>query len=354
MNDKQRTPVRSDAYREAGVDIDLSHSLLGRVKAKITATRRAETLAPIGGFGGMFEIDLSRYREPVMVTSIDSVGTKVLVALMMDKHDTVGHDIVNHCINDIAVQGAEPVYFLDYLGIGRLRSPLFEQLLDGLAEACLAQNVTLLGGETAEMAGMYGEDYDLVGCVTGIVEKSNIITGAHIAPGHVAVGLASNGLHTNGYSLARRVLFEKAGHTVDTEIDALGETVGEALMKPHTCYWPAIRQALQEGLPLHGIAHITGGGLIDNVPRVLPDGTAVEFDVGGIAVPPVFGLIKELGLIDPAEMYRVFNMGIDMVWFVPADAVDSAVRCCGDVGTTAAVCGHVVAGQRDVSLRGLE
>ncbi|MBR5838195.1 MAG: phosphoribosylformylglycinamidine cyclo-ligase, partial [Victivallales bacterium] len=291
--------MKSSAYQQAGVDIDLATNLLKSVKAKISSTRRPEALAPIGGFGGLFQIDLTKWKKPVMVTSIDGVGTKLMVAAMCNQHTSVGHDIVNHCINDIAVQGAEPVYFMDYIGIGKLRSPLYENVLTGIADACLAQNVTLIGGETAEMPGMYGNDYDLVGCITGIVEKDEIITGENIKPGHVALGLASVGLHTNGFSLARKVLFEKAGFTVDSKPAELGgETIGEALLKPHRCYWGAIREAMARKLPLDGIAHITGGGLYDNVPRILPEGVAAEFDASSIDVPAIFKLIGKLGDIE--------------------------------------------------------
>jgi phosphoribosylformylglycinamidine cyclo-ligase len=344
---------QSNAYRAAGVDIDLAHALLDRVKGKIASTRQPGALAPIGGFGGMFRIDLTKYRRPVMVQSVDSVGTKVLVALLMDKHDTVGHDIVNHCINDIAVQGAEPVTFLDYIGIGSLRSPLYEHVLEGVADACAAQDVTVIGGETAEMAGMYGEDYDLVGCITGIVEEDQIISGDLIRPGHVAIGLASSGLHTNGFSLARKVLFETCGYSVDTDLDALGETVGEALLHPHVCYWQAIKAALAEKLPLHGIAHITGGGLYDNIPRVLPEGTAVEIEAGALPVLPIFQAIQAGGNVDPSEMYRVFNMGVGMVWFVPEEAAETGLGFCTAAGFDAAVVGRVVAGDQRVTIHGL-
>lgn len=344
---------RSNAYQAAGVDIDLAHSLLDRVKGKISATRQPGALAPIGGFGGMFRIDLAKYRRPVIVQSIDSVGTKVLVALMMDKHDTVGHDIVNHCINDIAVQGAEPITFLDYIGIGKLRSPLYEHVLEGVADACAAQDVTVIGGETAEMAGMYGEDYDLVGCITGIVEEDKIITGDLIRPGHVVVGLGSRGLHTNGFSLARKVLFETCGYSVDTRLDELGESVGEALLHPHLCYWQAIKGALADDVPLHGIAHITGGGLYDNIPRVLPQGMSVEIESHALPVPPIFRIIQAGGEVDPSEMYRVFNMGIGMVWFVPQDATVPALRLCADAGFDAAVVGRVVRGDGRVVIHGL-
>ena len=237
------TKSQSALYKEAGVDIDLAGELLNRVKPKIAAARRPEMLAPIGGFGGLFQMDLSKYKEPVLVSSIDGVGTKLMVAAMMGKYDTVGYDIVNHCINDISVQGAEPVYFMDYIGIGKLRSPLYEQVLSGIAGACKAAGCAVLGGETAEMPGMYGNDFDLVGVITGIVEKKKLITGEKIRPGHVALGIASNGLHTNGYSLARKILFGENKYTVNTYVESLGETVGEALLKPHTCYYSAIKAA---------------------------------------------------------------------------------------------------------------
>lgn len=344
----------SDAYRQAGVDIDLYHTLLDRVKQQISDTRRPEVLAPIGGFGGLFQLDLSRCREPVLVSSIDSVGTKVIVARMADDHSTVGHDIVNHCVNDIIVQGAEPLYFLDYLGIAKLKSPLYEHVLSGLAAACAAQNMTLLGGETAELPGMYDEDYDLVGCVTGVVDKSKIITGERVRPGHRIIGIASNGLHTNGYSLARRVLFERAGYTVDSVPEVLGEAVGKALLRPHTCYWPAVKSALAAGVALDGIAHITGGGLYDNVPRVLPRGTVARCRPRVLPVPPIFDLIQREGGVGLAEMHRVFNMGVGMVWLVPAEETRAALEHCSAHGFEAAVIGEVTAGQSDDSSTSLE
>ncbi|NLZ62359.1 MAG: phosphoribosylformylglycinamidine cyclo-ligase [Lentisphaerae bacterium] len=343
---------KSAAYKSAGVDIDLATSLLQKVKGTISATRRAEVLAPIGGFGGLFRIDLRKWRHPVLVTSIDGVGTKLIVAAEMEQYRGVGHDIVNHCINDIAVQGAEPVYFLDYIGIGKLRSPLYEEVLTGIAEACLAQNVTLIGGETAEMPGMYGQDFDLVGCITGIVEEEKIISGDGIRPGYQALGLASNGLHTNGFSLARKVLFEKAGLGVRDCPEILGgQSVGEALLVPHRCYWPAIKQAMEEELPLAGIAHITGGGLYDNVPRILPDGVSVRFKATAIpTVPPIFSLIRSVGEIDEHELYRVFNMGVGMVWFVPPEAVAAALSLCRSHDLAAAVIGEVLSGDKQVEI----
>ena len=344
--------AKSDLYKAAGVDIDLAQNLLERVKRDLAATRRPEMLAPIGGFGGLFQIDLSKYREPVLVSSIDGVGTKLMVAMMMKKYDTVGCDIVNHCIDDIAVQGAEPVYFMDYIGIGKLRSPLYEEVLGGIARACRAAGCAVLGGETAEMPGMYGNDFDLVGVITGIVEKSEIITGERIAPGHVAIGISSVGLHTNGFSLARRILFEQEKFTVDsTPAELGGESVGEALLKTHPSYLPALRAAAKAGLRPDGIAHITGGGLYDNVPRVLPENCHVVFDPSPLPVPPIFRLLVERGSIGHDEAYRVFNMGVGMVWFVPAAAEAAALAAIRSAGFEAARIGEVVAGERGVTVK---
>ena len=342
--------AKSELYKAAGVDIDLATTLLDRVKADLGSTRRPEMLTPIGGFGGLFQIDLSKYKEPVMVSSIDGVGTKLMIAAAMEKYDTVGYDIVNHCINDISVQGAEPVYFLDYIGIGKLRSPLYEQVLSGIAGACKAAGCAVLGGETAEMPGMYGNDFDLVGVITGIVEKKKLITGEKIRPGHVALGIASNGLHTNGYSLARKILFGENKYTVNTYVEELGETVGEALLKPHTCYYSAIKAAMNSNLPLDGIAHITGGGLYDNVPRILPEDVSVIFRPGTLPVPPIFKLLTSEGNVGKEEAYRVFNMGVGMVWFVPAEAKETGLEIIRNAGFTADVIGEVVAGKKDVQV----
>ena len=340
--------ARSDLYKDAGVDIDLAQDLLSRVKKTISKTRRPEVLAPIGGFGGLFEIDLSKYRKPVMVSSVDGVGTKLMVAMLMEKYDTVGYDIVNHCIDDIAVQGAEPVYFMDYLGIGKLRSPLYEEVLSGLANACLAQNVTLLGGETAEMPGMYGDDFDLVGCITGIVEKSKLITGDSIQPGDAIIGLGSSGLHTNGFSLARKVLFDVAGFTVHSTPEGLVNSVGEALLEPHLCYWQGIKGLLETGIEVHGMAHITGGGWYDNIVRVLPDRVDAVCHKGILPVPPIFELIRKYGGIDEKEMYRVFNMGMGLAVLVPEKDGDRTVRMCRENGFIAEKVGEVTNGSGKV------
>lgn len=348
------TNTAGGAYRDAGVDIDLSHRLLDQVRGKMSAATRPEVLGGIGGFGGLFQLDLSRYQEPVLVSSVDGVGTKLMVAARMNEHRSVGFDIVNHCINDIIVQGAEPLWFMDYLGIGALRSPLYEQILEGVAEACQAQDVALLGGETAEMPGMYGDDYDLVGCITGVVEKSALLTGERIRPGHVAIGLASNGLHTNGYSLARKALFDTGCLDAGDYLPELEETVGDALLKPHTCYWPVIRQAFKQNLPVDGLVHVTGGGLYDNVPRVLPTDCSFEYRPGLLPIPPVFPLIQEHAQTDDREMYRVFNMGVGMLWFVPAEAMRDALELCQAANCAAEAVGHVVEGDGTVRIRGLD
>ena len=343
---------KSEAYKEAGVDIDLATQLLKNVKGRIASTRTPQVLAPIGGFGGLYRIDLTRWKRPVMVVSVDGVGTKLMIAQMMEKFDTVGHDIVNHCINDIAVQGATPVYFLDYIGIGKMRSPLYEDVLTGCADACRAEGVCLIGGESAEMPGMYGNDFDLVGCITGIVEEDQIITGEKIRPGHVALAIGSNGLQTNGFSLARKVLFEKAGYDVKDRPACLqGKSVGEALLEPHQCFWKAVKAALDCGFPLDGIAHITGGGLYDNVPRILPEDVDVRFQAGKILdAPPIFSLIREAGGIDPYEMYRVFNMGAGMVWFVPQEKADEGLTLIRNAGFRAMAIGEVLPGSRKVEV----
>ncbi len=330
------------AYKAAGVDIDLAHSLLKKLKTKIGRARRPEMLEPIGGFGGLFQIDLKKYRNPVLVSSIDGVGTKLMVAAMSGQYYSLGFDIVNHCANDISVQGAEPLYFLDYIGIGKLRSPLYEQILSGVADACVEAGCALLGGETAEMPGMYGNDFDIVGMMTGVVDKDKIISGKGMKPGMAAVGLASNGLHTNGYSLARHVLFEKMRYSPHTELNELGSSISEALLKPHTSYWKALKSLMDAKVKIEGIAHITGGGLYDNVPRILPKGVGVRFKKNILPIPPIFTLIVEEGDISEKEAYRVFNMGVGMVVFMDDSIADKAVKICQKAGFVAAKIGETV------------
>ena len=341
-------------YREAGVDIKLAQDLLGSVKQRIEETRRPEVLEEIAGFGGLFQLDVGCYREPVLVSSIDGVGTKLMIARLTNQHETIGRDLVNHCVNDIATVGAEPLYFMDYIGIGKLRSPLFEDVLSGMAEACTSQDISILGGETAEMPGIYGDDYDVVGSITGVVEKSKMITGAAIGAGHVIVGLGSSGLHTNGYSLARMILFAQSRFSVDTELSEIGEPLGRALLRPHLCYWPAIKKALAADLPVHGMAHITGGGFYDNIPRMIPDKLHAVVMPGVLPCPPIFAVIQTRGNISDKEMYHVFNMGVGMVWIVPPEAADSAADVCRAAGFEAAAIGEIADGAGPVQIRGID
>jgi len=297
-----------DAYTRAGVDIsakNISNKLVGKLAS---ATHRPEVLSDVGFFNGMYEF--SGYKRPVLVSSTDSVGTKTRIAIALDKYDTVGVDIVNHCINDIFTCGAAPVFFLDYIGIGKLVPERVAALVAGLAGACREVGCVLIGGETAELGDVYhGDDFDLAGFVIGAVEKDEIIAGKKIAPGDALLGLPSNGLHTNGYSLARKVFGESRAE-LERIYSELGEPVGEALLRPHLCYYNRLKPHLKY---TKGMAHITGGGLVDNVPRILPEGLAARFSSRSWEVPPVFPLIARLGEVEREEMYHVFNMGIGMV-----------------------------------------
>jgi phosphoribosylformylglycinamidine cyclo-ligase len=297
-----------DAYARAGVDINaknISNRLLGQV---VRATHSPEVLSDVGFFSGMYEF--KGYRQPVLVSSTDSVGTKIKLAVALDRYDTVGIDIVNHCVNDIFTCGASPIFFLDYIGIGKLVPERVEAIVRGLAGACGEVGCALIGGETAEMADIYsGNDFDLAGFVVGVVEKDKIIAGKKIIIGDAVLGLPSNGLHTNGYTLARKIFGDDA-RALNKHYDELGGTAGEALLMPHICYYNQLKPLL----PLvKGMAHITGGGLIDNVPRILPEGLAARFESGTWSVPPVFQLIQRMGNVDRDEMFHVFNMGIGMV-----------------------------------------
>jgi len=298
-----------ETYAGAGVDIDAKDRAIERIVKLAQSTLRPEVLSDVGFFGGLFEF--KGYENPVLVSSIDQVGTKTKIANAVGKHDTVGIDIVSHCVNDIFTCGAEPLFFLDYIGMGKMLPEKVEAIVQGLAQACREVGCTLIGGETGEMAGLYAtpEDYDLVGFVIGVVEKEKIITGKAVAIGDTIIGLPSSGLHTNGYSLVRKI-FGETRAALDTDYPELGRTLGEELLEPHRCYYNQLKPLLPF---IKGMAHITGGGLIENVPRVLPKGIAARLDSRAWAVPPIFGLIQQRGNVDRGEMYRVFNMGIGMV-----------------------------------------
>jgi phosphoribosylformylglycinamidine cyclo-ligase len=312
--------LKESRYAEAGVDIDAKAAALERARAAIRSTFTPGVLGDVGGFGGLFRPDFSSYREPVLVASTDGVGTKLKVAAAANRHDGCGADLVNHCVNDILVQGARPLFFLDYVAAGKLEPGVLQQVIESVARGCRENGTALLGGETAEMPGVYAPgDYDVAGTIVGVVERERILDGSRIAAGDVVLGLPSAGLHTNGYSLARRVFFEKMGRSPGDRVKGLPGTIADALLAPHLSYLRPLEKPLDENL-VGGMAHITGGGFYDNIPRVLPEGLDVVIRAGAWPVPPVFEVLQREGDVSFEEMHRVFNMGIGMVVFVaPAD-----------------------------------
>lgn len=305
-------------YKHSGVDIDAANRAKKEISKVVKATWGREVLSEVGNFGGLFELP-GDVKDPVLVSSVDGVGTKLKVAFMTDRHDTVGEDLVNHCVNDILVQGAEPLFFLDYIACGRLEPDVIADVVRGLARGCLSNGCALIGGETAEMPGFYAEgEYDLAGCIVGVVERVKLIDGSGIREGDTVLAFPSSGLHTNGYSLARKIIFEEAGLGVSDAFPGTEHTVSDELLEVHRSYLTEVR-ALRARADIRGLAHITGGGLIENIPRILPDGCAVEIDTARWKVPPVFIYLKERGDIEDREMYRVFNMGVGMVAIIPAE-----------------------------------
>jgi len=307
------------AYALAGVDVDLGNAVKKGIQSAVQSTHGPEVLGKVGGFGGLFQPDFRGMKEPVLVSSVDGVGTKLKIAFATRRHDTIGQDLVNHCINDIAVVGARPLFFLDYLGAERLEPEVFGHILKGFAKACKAGSCALIGGETAQMPGMYKRgEYDVAGCIVGVVDRKKMLDGTRVRPGDTLIGLPSNGLHTNGYSLARKVLFEKLKLTPDSKVAGIPGTLGSELLKVHKNYQP-LMASLPAGT-LKAAAHITGGGLIDNLPRVLPADCSAEIDTKSWKIPAIFRLIGDAGKIEASEMYQVFNMGIGMVLIVPDKA----------------------------------
>ena len=303
------------AYARAGVDVDLGNRLKRQIQQLVRQTHGPQVLAKIGGFGGLFAPNFSGMRKPVLVASVDGVGTKLKIAFAMKRHDTVGVDLVNHCVNDIAALGARPLFFLDYIGVEQLEPRVFHQLLSGFSRACRSAGCALIGGETAQMPGMYRKgEYDLAGCIVGVVDRAKMIDGRKIRPGDVILGLASNGLHTNGYSLARKILFEQMRLNPRSKVDGLKHSLGQELLRTHKNYQPLLAEVPSD--LIRGLAHITGGGLIDNLPRVLPKTCNAVIETRSWRVPAIFQILQERGNVDPAEMYQVFNMGIGMVAFV--------------------------------------
>ena len=315
---------RNKAYARAGVDLDLGNRLKRQIQSLVKKTHGPQVLGNIGGFGGLFQARFPGMREPVLVASIDGVGTKLMIAFAMDKHDSVGADLVNHCVNDIATLGARPLFFLDYIGCERLEPCVFQQLLRGFSRACRAAGCALLGGETAQLPGMYQRgEYDLAGCIVGVVDRAKIIAGQKIKPGDVILGLASNGLHTNGYSLAREILFDKMKLKPSSRVPGSMKTVGAELLRVHKNYQPLLGK-VPSGM-ITGLAHITGGGLIDNLPRVLPPNCDAVIETKSWQVPRIFQILQQQGNINFREMYQVFNMGIGMVAVVGEQDADGAM-----------------------------
>jgi len=321
---KGEQAAKAVCYRDAGVDIEEAERALARVRRLAEATFARGVLAGIGSFGAAFH--LTGFRNPVLVASADGVGTKLKVACLMGRHDTVGEDLVNHCVNDIAVQGAQPLFFLDYFATGKLEAGVATQVIEGLARACRHNGCALIGGETAEMPGMYAPgEYDLAGFIVGAVERRRLVTGLSIRAGDYLIALPSTGLHTNGYSLARKLLFEVAGYSVETYLPELACTVGEELLKVHRSYLAVLRALHQRGL-LRGAAHITGGGITDNIPRILPNGLAAEIDTGSWKPSPIFELLRRLGNIPEDDWRRTFNLGVGLIVAVAPRRYREAAR----------------------------
>lgn len=341
----KRPPRPSVTYADAGVDIDAGNRLVSMIKGAVASTHRPEVRSDLGGFGGLFDLDTSKYKDPVLVAANDGVGTKVKLAFLMDRHDTVGIDLVAMSVNDLVVQGAEPLFFLDYFATGKLATETAAEVIKGIADGCRQAGCALLGGETAEMPGFYQDgEYDLAGFATGVVERDKIINGRAIAPGDALIGLASSGPHSNGYSLIRKLVLEGDGPGLDAPFE--GGTLGEALLAPTRIYVKPLLK-LAEACDVKGLVHITGGGFWENIPRILPENAAVEIDKTAWSRPKVFDLLQELGNIDEHEMLRTFNCGIGMIVMVPGEQAEAALASLQASGETATLIGKVTARDGD-------
>jgi len=338
-------------YRQAGVDIDAANQSVDMIKKWVARTKRSEVLADIGSFGGLFALNTQKYKEPVLVSGTDGVGTKLKIAQAMDIHDTVGIDLVAMCVNDILVHAAEPLFFLDYIALGKLNPERVESLVKGVSEGCLQAGCALIGGETAEMPGFYQEEeYDLAGFAVGVVERSRIIDGSKINPGDILIGLPSSGIHSNGYSLVRKVLLEKGGLRLDEKIEELGETLGKVLLTPTRIYVKPVLSLLSQ-VEVKGMAHITGGGILENLQRILPEGVTAEIESEAINTPPIFNLVARLGSVKKEEMYRTFNMGIGFIIAVSSEQLDKALNHLRDKGEQCIVIGRIKRGERKVIIK---
>ena len=343
------TAKKGISYADAGVDITSADRSKQRIKMLARKTFNRNVLSEIGGFGGLFALDLEKFPNPVLVSSTDGVGTKLKVAFELGIHHTVGQDLVNHCVNDIAVQGATPLFFLDYLATGKLDNSIIETVVQGISEACRANGCALIGGETAQMPGFYAEgEYDLAGTIIGAVNRDKIITGDTIEVGDVLVGLPSNGLHTNGYSLARKLLFEVANYSPDHYVNELKDKAGAALMRTHRSYFAIIKK-LTGAEVVSGMAHITGGGITENLPRILPKGMGAVVDLASWQVPPLFEHLQALGAVEQDEMFRTFNMGIGLIAVIPAEKLKKAKAILNRANERHVIIGRVVRGERKVS-----
>ncbi len=328
-------------YAASGVDIDKANQLVNRIKDIARSTPRSGVMGEIGGFGGLYSLNLSNVSNPVLVSSTDGVGTKLKIAFMMDKHDTIGIDLVAMCVNDIIVQGAKPLFFLDYLAMGKLDNAVAEQILIGIAKGCNLAGCALIGGETAEMPGMYQDgEYDLSGFSVGLVDNTKIIDGSYIRNGHKLIGLASSGIHSNGFSLVRNILFDKCKYDVHTRLNDLGCSLGEELLKPTIIYVPTILSLIRD-LPVHGIAHITGGGIEENIIRVLPEACKAIIHKNSWEVPPIFQLLQKEGTVPEKEMQRTFNNGIGMVLVVPDKTAQEVIDRLGAMDEKAFFIGEI-------------
>ena len=344
---------KQKAYAAAGVDIDLGNRVKATLPQLLASTHRREVLGKVGGFGGLFALDVKKYRQPILVSSVDGVGTKLKIAFMMDKHDTIGADLVNHCVNDIAVLGAEPLFFLDYLGTGKLEPHVFTEVIKGFARACAENHCALIGGETAQMPGFYqAGEYDVSGTIVGVVEKSRMLNGQKtVQRGDAVIGIESSGLHTNGYSLARKIFFEQLRLKPSSRLPGLAGTIGEELLREHISYGPLVQQLLKRfnraGRPraVKAFAHITGGGFVDNIPRVLPKTLDVVIKKGSWEMLPIFRIIAEKGGVPEAELYQVFNMGIGMVAIVSGAQADAVLKFICAQKHRAWILGEVVKGK---------
>lgn len=343
-------PMKQKAYARAGVDIDLGNKVKATLPQLLAATHRREVLGKVGGFGGLFALNVAKYQRPVLVSSVDGVGTKLKLAFAMDRHDTIGQDLVNHCVNDIAVLGAEPLFFLDYLGTGKLEPRVFTDIIKGFALACAENGCALIGGETAQMPGFYQTgEYDVSGTIVGVVEKTRMLDGKAIRPGDAVIGLASSGLHTNGYSLAREIFFNRLKLKPTSRVLELGGRIGDELLKVHVSYGRLVQQLVRRFNPgrarvVRGFAHITGGGFVDNIPRILPKACDVVIRKDSWPVPPIFEMIRSRGGVAEPELYQVFNMGVGMVAIVEAGRAGEVLNTCRKAGHDAWVIGEVVRG----------